>query len=72
MDPQLIAQTRFNFPSKWGLDHKELARGETVEEKDKIRNEKIRKECYKVAAYISRAFSRMQDKSYIFLPYNFK
>jgi hypothetical protein len=69
LDPQLIAQTLFTYPNKWKLDDENLAAGETIEEKETIRQK--RDESYKVAAYISRAFSRMQDKSPIYLPYNF-
>jgi len=72
LDPQLIAQTLFTYPNKWKLDDENLAAGETIEEKEKIRQKRIRDESYKVAAYISRAFSIMQDKSPIYLAYNFE
>jgi hypothetical protein len=72
LDPQLLAKTVFDYPSKWELNCKELARGETIQEKEEIQRQRIRKECYKVAAYISTAFSRMQDKNTIYLPYNFE
>jgi len=72
LDAQLIAQTLFIYPNNWKLDGENLAAGETIEEKEKIRQKRIRDESYKVAAYISRAFSIMQDKSPIYLPYNFE
>ena len=72
LDPQCIAQTNFTYAKAWQLDGKELAAGETIEEKEKIRQKRIRDESYKVAAYLSRAFFRMQDKSPIYLPYNFE
>ena len=72
LDPQLIAQTMFNYPRDWKLEGKELTAGTTIEEKEKIWQKRIRDESYKVAAYLSRAFFRMQDKSPIYLPYNFE
>ena len=72
LDPQLIAQTLFTYPNKWKLDGENLAAGETIEEKEKIQQKRIRDKSYKVAAYLSRAFFRMQDKSPIYLPYNFE
>jgi hypothetical protein len=38
LDPQCIAQMRFNYAKNWELDGKELAAGETIEEKEKIQN----------------------------------
>jgi hypothetical protein len=72
LDPQLITQTLFTYPNKWKLDDENLAPGETIEEKEKIQQKRIRDESFKVAAYISRAFSIIQDKSPIYLPYNFE
>ena len=48
LDPQLIAQTLFTYPNKWKLDGENLAAGETIEEKEKIRQKRIRDESYKV------------------------
>jgi phosphoribosylaminoimidazole-succinocarboxamide synthase len=61
LDPQLIAQTLFTYPNKWELDDENLAAGETIEEKEEIRLKRIKEESYKVAAYITRAFDRMQE-----------
>jgi hypothetical protein len=53
MDPQPIAQINFNYPSRWKLDGKELAAGETLEEKEKIRMAKIKEEGLKIAAWMA-------------------
>jgi hypothetical protein len=62
----------FTYPNKWELDDENLAAGETIEDKEEIQQKIIKEESYKVAAYISRAFSRMLDKGPIYLPYNFE
>jgi len=54
------------------LDGKELAAGETIEEKEKIQNKEIREASLKVAAYISLALKHLQHNTTIWLPYNFK
>jgi glutamate synthase domain-containing protein 1 len=72
LDPQLTAQTLFTYPNKWELDDGNLAAGETIEKKEEIRQKRIKEESYKVAAYISSASNRMQDKGPIYLPYNFE
>jgi hypothetical protein len=72
LDPQLIAHILFTYPNKWELDDKNLAAGETIEEKEEIRQKRIKEESYKVAVYISRSFNKMQDKGPIYLPYNFE
>ena len=54
------------------MDAKELTAGKTVEEKEKIRNKKIREASLKVAAYIALAFKNLQNCSIIWLPYNFE
>jgi len=64
LDPQLIAQTLFIYPNKWKLDGENLAAGETIEEKEKIRQKRIRDESYKVAAYLSRAVIQWQSLQY--------
>ena len=71
LDPQRLAKTLFDYPSKWELNSEDLAGGKTKAEKEQIRL-KASKESYKVATYIARAFSGMQDKSIIYLPYNFE
>jgi hypothetical protein len=61
VDPQPIAQTIFNYPSKWKLDCKELAAGETVEEKEKIQTR-----------ILAVSFVYLQHNDVIWVPYNFK
>jgi hypothetical protein len=72
LDPQCIAQTRFNYAKNWDWDGKELATGETIEEKEKIQNQEIKKVSLKVAACISLAFKNIQRSTSIWLPYNFE
>ena len=72
LDPQCIAQTNFSYAKQWALDGKELAAGETIEEKEKIQNKEIREASLKVAAYISLAFKHLQHNTSIWLPYNFE
>jgi hypothetical protein len=62
---------RFNYAKNWELDGKELAAGETIEEKEKIWNLEIKKASLKVVAYISLAFKNLQHNTSIWLPYNF-
>lgn len=72
LDPQRIAQTTFTYPTKWELDSKELAAGQTVEDKEKIRRKAIHKAMLKVAAYVARAWKVMEDRALICCPYNFE
>ena len=72
VDPQCIAATWFNYGKEWKLDAKELAAGKTIEEKERIRNKKIRQATLKVATYIALAFKNLQNCSVIWLPYNFE
>jgi len=72
LDPQCIAQTNFTYAKAWQLDGKELAAGETIQEKEKIQKKEIRKASLKVAAYISLALKHLQHNSSIWLPYNFE
>jgi hypothetical protein len=72
VDAQPIAQIVFNYPSKWKLDCKELAAGETVEEKEKIQTRIIREESLKVTAYLAVSFVHLQHNDVIWVPYNFK
>jgi hypothetical protein len=71
VDPQPIAQTNFNYPRQWKLDGKELATGNTLLEKEEIRQKKIKEESLKVATYIAMALKNLQRHSTIWLPYNF-
>jgi hypothetical protein len=61
VDPRPIAQIIFNYPSKWKLDCIELAAGETVEEKEKIRTR-----------ILAISFVHLQHNDVIWVPYNFK
>jgi hypothetical protein len=72
LDPQAIAQTKFNYPKWWTQDAKELAAAKTLQEKECIRTAKLREESLKVAAYIALAFKNLQQHSTIWLPYNFE
>ena len=72
LDPQLIAQTMFNYPRDWKLEGKELTAGTTIEEKEKIWQTEIMEASLRVAAYISIAFRNLQNNSAIWLPYNFE
>ena len=72
LDPQCIAQTNFTYAKQWALDCKELAAGETIEDKEKIRNKEIREASLKVAAYISLALKHLQHNTTIWLTYNFE
>jgi hypothetical protein len=72
LDPQCIAQTNFTYAKAWELDGKELAVGETIEEKEIIWKKEIREASLKVAAYISLALKHLQYNSSIWLPYNFE
>ncbi|XP_066364531.1 uncharacterized protein [Miscanthus floridulus] len=71
VDPQCIAATCFNYAKDWKLDGKELAAGKMVEEKEKIRQKKIREASLKAMAYIALAFKNLQNNSAIWLAYNF-
>ena len=44
IDPQVIAQTNFNYLKQWKLDAKELAVGKTLQEKEHICTAKLREE----------------------------
>jgi hypothetical protein len=59
VDPQPIAQTNLNYPIQWKLDGKELATGNTLREKEEIRQKKIKEESLKVAAYIAMALKNL-------------
>jgi hypothetical protein len=72
IDPQPIAQTVFNYPKKWKLDGKELAGGKMREEKEDIREAKIREEGLKVVAWIVVCLKNIQHFETIWIPYNFK
>ena len=72
IDPQVIAQTNFNYPRQWKLNAKELAAGKTIREKEDIHAKKLRQESLKVLAYIALAFKNLQQHSTIWLPYNFE
>ena len=72
VDPQCIAATCFNYAKDWKLDGNELAAGKTIEEKERIRNKKIRQATLKVAAHITLAFKNLQNCYVIWLPYNFE
>ena len=72
LDPQCIAATCFYYAKDWKLDGKELAAGETIEDKEKIRNKEIREASLKVAAYISLALKHLQHNTTIWLTYNFE
>ena len=54
------------------MDGNELAAGKTVEEKERIWNQKIRQVTLKVAAYIALAFKHLQNCFAIWLAYNFE
>jgi hypothetical protein len=53
------------------MDCEELKGGETVEEKEKIRRDKMYKEGIKVAARIARFLKDLQHNEMIWLPYHF-
>jgi hypothetical protein len=72
MDPQPIAQINFNYPRRWKLDGKELAAGETVEEKEKIRMARIKEEGLKIAAWMAIYLKNLQHFETIWIPYHFK
>ena len=72
VDPQPIAQTKFNYPKQWKMDGKELAARKTLREKEDIRAKKLRQESLKVSTYIALAFKNLQQHSTIWLPYNFE
>ena len=72
LDPQCVAQTNFTYAKAWKLDGKELAAGETIDEKEEIRKKEMREASLKVAAYISLALKHLQHNSCIWLPYNFE
>jgi hypothetical protein len=66
VDPQPIAQTKFDYPRNWKLDCKELATRKTVAKKEAIRNGVIKKESLRVAAYIVVSFMHLQHNDVIF------
>jgi hypothetical protein len=68
VDPQCIAQPNFNYAKEWSLDSNELAAEKTIEEKEEIRNKKIRAAALKKAAYIALAFKYLQHNQVIWLP----
>ena len=70
IDPQVIAQTKFNYPKQWKLDYTELPAGKTLREKEDIRAKK--QEPLKVLVYIALAFKNLKQHSTIWLLYNFE
>jgi hypothetical protein len=72
VDPQPIAQTKFNYPGIWKLDHPKLAVGKTVEEKEQIRARIIREESLQAAAYLATSFKHLQHNTKMWIPYNFE
>jgi hypothetical protein len=72
VDPQPIAQTKFNYPSIWKLDHPKLAARKTVEEKEQIWARIIREESLQVAAYLATSFKHLQHNTKIWIQYNFE
>jgi hypothetical protein len=53
------------------MDYKELEKGKTVEEEEKIREDKIFTEGLKVAARIAICLRNLQNNELIWLPYHF-
>jgi len=72
IDPMHVAQINFNYPSRWELDAPQLAAGEKLKEKAKIRAAKIREESLKVAAWIVVCLKNLLHFETIWIPYHFK
>jgi hypothetical protein len=53
------------------LDGEELAAGETVEEKEKIRANKMYREGLKVGCGIAKCLKKLQHNEMVWLPYHF-
>ena len=53
IDPSLILASNFQYPKNWRMDCGELAAGETIEEKEAIRADKMYREAIKLAAWIA-------------------
>jgi hypothetical protein len=71
IDPWLICASNFQYPKHWKLDGEELAAGETVEEKEKIRANKMYREGLKVACRIAKCLKKLQHNEMVWLPYHF-
>jgi hypothetical protein len=71
VDPLMISESNFKYPKKWAIDSKELEKGKTIEEKGKIREDKIFTEGLKVAARIAICLRNLQNNEQIWLPYHF-
>jgi hypothetical protein len=71
IDPWLICASNFQYPKDWPLDDKELAGGETVEEKEKIWTKKIYQVSLRVACRIAKCLKNLQHNEMIWLPYHF-
>jgi len=71
IDPSLILASNFQYPKNWRMDCEELVAGETIEEKEAIRVDKMYREGIKVSARIARFLKNLQHSETIWLPYHF-